>query len=434
MAAIETLTDKTIQAALKAAKAEGKAKTISDGGGLTLQAQPSGIGWWRLRYWIDSRENRLSLGTYPVISLALAREKRRDAVKLKAEGIDPSNERKAAKRVRTERAAKERALASGEALPGSFQAVALEWLAHVHEAKVSESHAARTRIRFEQDVFPWLGARPMGEIDAPELLTVLRRVVGRGAIETAHRVKDACGQVFRYGVASGHCERNPAADLRDALPPVQTKHLAAIVDPKQVGALLRDMASYDGHPVTRAALALSSMLLLRPGELRHMEWVWIDFDAAVLSVPAEVMKRSKADKANGPPHVVPLAPQAVAVLEEIKPLSGSGRFVFPALTSRQRCMSENTVRSALRRMGYGNDDMTAHGFRATARTMAAERLGIAPEVIEAQLGHAVPDALGRAYNRTQYLAQRRELMVAWADYLDVLRKGASVIPLAGRVA
>ena len=317
---------------------------------------------------------------------------------------------------------------------GTFEYVAREWLATVHEAKVSEGHADRTRIRLEQDVFPWLGRRPIGEIEAPELLQCLRRVEARGAIETAHRIKDACGQVFRYGIACGQCQRNPAADLRDALRPVESRHLAAIVDPKRAGELLRDMMAYQGHPVTRAALSLSALLLLRPGELRHMEWTWLDLDGALLTAPAEVMKRSKADKASGPPHLVPLARQAVSILRELQPLTGHGRYVFPSLLTGERCMSENTVRGALRRMGYSNDDMTAHGFRAMARTMIAERLGIAPEVIEAQLAHAVADSLGRAYNRTQYLDQRCDMMLKWADYLDRLRAGAAVLPFPSKAA
>ena len=321
-----------------------------------------------------------------------------------------------------------RLIAAGLPGPGTFEAVARDWLKTVHEVKVSAGHAERTRIRLERDAFPWIGRRPIGEIEAPELLLALRKVEARGAIETAHRIKDACGQVFRFGIATGACQRNPAADLKDALKPVQTRHLAAIVDPLQVGKLLRDMAHYEGHPVTRAALNLSALLLLRPGELRHMEWAWIDFESASMAVPAEVMKRKKADKADGPPHLVPLAPQAVALLKALQPLTGDGRFAFPALTSRQRCMSENTVRSALRRLGYGNEDMTAHGFRATARTMIAERLSIAPEIIEAQLAHAVADSLGRAYNRTQFIDQRRDMMTKWADYLDQLRDGAKVLP------
>lgn len=433
MAASDILTDKAIKAALKAARQAGKSRKLSDGAGLVLEARPTGAGWWRLRYWSGGKERGFSLGTYPDVSLAKARQRRDDARKLVADGIDPSKQRKADKAAAAVRA---RIAAEGGPAPGSFEAVAREWLGAVHEAKVSAGHAERTRIRFEQTIFPHLGRTPIDEVEAPALLACLRRIEARGAIETAHRVKDACGQVFRYGVAAGHCTRNPAADLRDALKPVPTRHHAAIVDPKRSGELLRDMLAYQGHPVTHAALALSALLMLRPGELRQMEWAWIDFDAALLTVPAETMKRKKADKVNGAPHLVPLAPQALKVLRELLPLTGGEgkRYVFPSLLTGERCMSENTVRGALRRMGYGNDDMTAHGFRAMARTMLAERVGIAPEVIEAQLAHTVPDALGRAYNRTQYIDQRRDMMAKWADYLDKLRNGAEVISIAERRA
>lgn len=434
MAATNILTDKAIKAALKTATEAGKGRRISDGGGLYLEVRPTGAGWWRLRYWLDSREGMLSLGTYPETGLRDARVRRDEARKLIAAGGDPSETRKAEKVERKTRRDAQVLAEAGKPAIGTFEHVGREWLSHVHEVNVSAGHAERTRIRLEQDAFPWLGRRPIGEIEAPELLACLRRVEARGAIETAHRIKDACGQVFRYGIATGHCKRNPATDLRDALRPVETRHLAAIVDPVKAGALLRDMVAYEGHPVTRAALALSALLLLRPGELRHMEWAWIDTDIVTLTVPGEVMKRSKADKANGPPHVVPLAQQALAILADLHPLTGHGRYVFPSLLTGERCMSENTVRGALRRMGYGNDDMTAHGFRATARTMIAERLGIAPEVIEAQLAHTVADTLGRAYNRTQYLDQRREMMTKWADYLDTLRGGAQVLPFKSRSA
>ena len=434
MAASNTLSDKAIKAAIKGAGDTGKPATINDGGGLLLICRPDGVGWWRLRYWIASRENRLSLGTYPDVSLADARGRRDDARKLIAAGTDPSDVRKADKAIQASKGEAERLAAAGLPGPGTFEHVAREWLETVHRVKVSAGHADRTRIRLEQDAFPWLSRRPIAEIGAAELLACLRRVEARGAIETAHRIKDACGQVFRYGIATGQCDRNPAADLRDAMRPVEARHHAAIVDPARAGALLRDMMAYQGHPVTRAGLALSALLLLRPGELRHMEWAWIDFDAAALTVPGEVMKRSKADKATGPAHLVPLAPQAVAILRELHPLTGHGRFVFPSLLTGERCMSENTVRGALRRMGYGNDDMTAHGFRAMARTMIAERLGIPDAVIEAQLAHAVADSLGRAYNRTQFLDQRLDMMSKWADYLDRLRAGAQVLPFAGRAA
>jgi len=430
MAAIDLLSDKSIQAALKAAKASGKSRKLSDGAGLVLEARPTGAGWWRLRYWIDSKEGMLSLGTYPETGLRDARDKRDEARKLIAAGGDPSAARKTDKADRAQVRQAQALADAGLPGPGTFEHVAREWLATVHEAKVSPGHAERTRIRLEQDAFPWIGRRPIGELEAPEVLQCLRRVEARGAIETAHRIKDACGQVFRYGVAIGACQRNPAADLKDALKPVQSRHHAAIVDPVGAGKLLRDVEAYNGHPVTCAALKLSALLLLRPGEVRHMEWAWLDLDGGTLTVPSDLMKRKKAEKLNGPPHVVPLAPQAVAILKDLHPLTGGDgrRFVFPSLLTGERCMSENTVRGALRRMGYANDDMTAHGFRAMARTMIHERLGGAPEVIEAQLAHAKKGSLGGAYDRAEFLEQRRDMMKAWADYLDRLRDGAQVLP------
>jgi hypothetical protein len=311
IAAINVLDDKTLKAAIKTAGESGKARKLNDGGGLMFEARPTGAGWWRLRYWIDSKEGMLSLGTYPDVSLKDARQRRDDARKLIAAGGDPSAERRTdkAERVHVRQA---QALAdAGLPGPGTFEHVAREWLATVHEAKVSAGHAERTRIRLEQDAFPWIGRRPIGELEAPEVLQCLRRVEARGAIETARRIKDSCGQVFRYGIATGACQRNPAADLRDALKPTRSRHHAAIVDPVAGGKLLRDLMAYEGHAVTRAALQLSALLLLRPGELRHMEWAWLDLDGATLTGPPEVMKRKKAAKADGPPHVVPLAPHGL---------------------------------------------------------------------------------------------------------------------------
>ena len=420
------LSDKAIQQALKAAAVAGKPKTLNDGAGLQIICRPDRVGWWRLRYWVDGRENRLSLGVYPDVSLAQARERHSHARAEVAAGHDPSEQRKAAKVQRTAQAEAERAGLPG---PGCFEFVARQWLREHHAVKVSAGHAERTRIRFEQDCFRYIGHRPIAEIEPPELLEVLRRVTARGAIETAHRLKDACGQVFRYGVATGACARNPAADLRDALPPVPGRHHAAIVEPQPAAELLRAMQDYRGHPITRAALTLSALLFLRPGELRQLEWAWVNYDDSLITIPAALMKRTKSGKAAGPAHIVPLAPQAVRVLREIHAISGGARYVFPSLLSRDRPMSENTVNTALRRMGFDRDIATAHGFRAMARTMAAERLGVAPEVIEAQLAHSVGDALGRAYNRTQFLEQRRELMFRWADYLDRLREGGAVIAL-----
>lgn len=409
---------------IRAIKPGDPRRRLSDGDGLYLLLfVRGGSHGWRLDYTFEGRRKTLSLGTYPDTGVALARQKADDARRLVAQGQDPSQARAEARADADRVKQAEQREEAGLPALGSFEAVAREWLETVHEAKVSAGHTKRTRIRLEQDAFPWIGARPIGEIEPPELLQCLRRVEARGAIETAHRIKHACGQVFRYGIATGVCRRNPAADLQDALKPVQVSHHAAITEPLQVGKLMRDIDGYAGQPVTRAALLLSSLLLLRPGELRHMEWAWVDFDDAMITVPAETMKRSKAEKASGPPHLVPLAPQAVQVLKDLHRITGSGRFVFPALTTRQRCMSDNTVRSALRRLGYGNDEMTAHGFRATARTMIAERLNVPAEIIEAQLAHAVSDALGRAYNRTQFLDQRRRMMKSWADYLDRIRLG-----------
>jgi len=422
---------------LRAIKSGDLRTRLSDGQGLYLiPFVNGGAHGWRFDYTgpTTAKRKTLSLGTYPDVPLALARQKAQEAREAVAQGVDPSDARKALRSAVVHAGQVQRLVAQGKPLPGTFEYVARDWLVTVNEVKVSAGHAERTRIRLEQDAFPWLGKRPIAEIEPPELLQTIRRVEARGAIETAHRVKDACGQVFRYGIAIGACLRNPAADLRDALQPVQARHHAAIVDPGEAAKLLRDLSGYQGQASTRAALQLSALLLLRPGELRHMEWPWVDLEGATLTIPSEVMKRKKADKADGPDHIVPLANQAVAILKELHPLTGHGRYVFPSLRSGQRCMSENTVRVALRSMGYSNDEMTAHGFRAMARTMIAERLGVLPEVIEAQLAHAVGDALGRAYNRTQYLDQRRDMMAKWANYLDQLRKGAEVIPIGQRVA
>lgn len=401
---------------IKNAKPGPKPVRHFDGGGLYLEVAPSGGKWWRLKYRHDGKEKRLSLGTYPDTSLKDARDRRDQARRDLAAGIDPGAKRKAEKATRTELAA------------NTFEAVAREWHQAVHCAAVTEGHAARTLLRLEQDAFPWFGALPIAEVTAPKLLEALRKVEARGAIETAHRVRQACGQVFRYGIATGRCERDPAADLRDALQPVIVKHHAAITDPKKVGELLRAFDDYQGLPTTRAALKLAPLVFLRPGELRQAEWSEFDLDAAVWTVPAARMKRTKQQKVSGAPHLVPLSRQAVAVLRELEPLTGRGRYVFPSPRGGSRPMSDNAVLSALRRMGFAKDEMSGHGFRAMARTLMAERLGVPESVVEAQLAHAVRDNLGRAYNRTEFVDQRRSMMQQWADYLDTLRQGAQVLP------
>jgi integrase len=278
----------------------------------------------------------------------------------------------------------------------------------------------------ENDLIPYIGARPLAELTAPEVLTHARRVEARGAVETAYRALKLAGAVFRHGVQNGYCESDPTRDLKGAItlpPPV---HRAAMTDPVKVGELLRAIDGYQGTPVVRAALALAPLVFLRPGELRQAEWSEFDLDAATWTVPAKRMKGKLAAKRNGPPHIVPLAPQALAILRDLQPLTGSGTYVFPGITPA-RPLSENGVLSALRRMGFAKDEMSGHGFRAMARTLLDERLGVAPAVVEAQLAHTVTEALGRAYNRTEFMAQRRGMMVKWADYLDMLRAGAKVL-------
>ncbi len=292
----------------------------------------------------------------------------------------------------------------------------------------SSTHAANVLVILENDLFPYIGAKRLGDLTGPELLMHARRVEARGATETAYRALKAAGNIFRHGVNHGYCESDPTRDLKGTFMLPVAKHRAAVTDPVKLGELLRAIAAYQGTAVVRAALALAPAVFLRPGELRKAEWVEFDLDGATWTIPAVRMKGRLKSKLNGAPHIVPLAPQAVAILRDLHPLTGRGRYVFPNPLTPDRPLSDNGVLSALRRMGFSKDEMTGHGFRAMARTMIAERLGVAPEVIEAQLAHAVGDALGRADNRTQFLEQRRDMMTKWADYLDRLRDGAQVVP------
>lgn len=387
---------------IKKAQPGAKAIRLYDERGLYLEIAPKGGKWWRFKYTFGGKEKLLSLGTYPDTGLRLAREKRDRAREQVASGVDPSEARKAEKASRVAE------------VENSFEAVAREWHSMVHQHKVSAGHAARTLIRLQQ-------ATAVGAVTPPQLLQTLRRIESRGAIETAHRAKQACGQVFRYAIATGRAERDPSADLRDALKPVVVEHMAAITDPKRVGELLRAIEDYKGQPVTRFALQLAPLVFVRPGELRKAEWVEFDLDAAEWRIPAGRMKRTKQEKLSAPPHLVPLSKQAVAILKELQALTGDGRYVFPSLLTSQRPMSDNAVLTALRRMGFPKDEMTGHGFRAMARTLMVERLDIDEAVVEAQLAHSVKDSLGRAYNRTEFMAQRRRMLQTWADYLDQLR-------------
>lgn len=394
---------------VRQAKPSAKTQKLSDSQGLFLQISPSGGKWWRLAYRYLGKQKLLSLGTYPAVSLADARQRRDEAKKLLANGVDPADNRKATKLSRQERAA------------NSFEAVAREWHAKF-SATWSANHGDRIIRRLENDIFPWLGDKPIADITPPTLLAVLRRIEDRGAVETAHRAMQNCGQIFRYAVATGRAERDPSQDLKGALPPVTKSHFKSITEPVQIGALLRNIDGYSGGLVARCALRLAPLVFVRPGELRHAEWAHIDLEAAEW--------RYTVSKTNTD-HIVPLSRQAVSILQELQPLTGHKRYVFPANRGQGRPMSENTVNAALRSLGYDKETLTGHGFRAMARTLLDEVLGFRPDIIEHQLAHAVRDPLGRAYNRTTHLPERRKMMQDWADYLDKLKTGAEVIRLHG---
>ncbi|HEM7801761.1 tyrosine-type recombinase/integrase [Burkholderia cenocepacia] len=402
--------------AIKNAKPADKPVRLFDGGGLYLEVAPSGGKWWRLKYRFGGKEKRISLGVYPDVPLKEARERRDKARALLEAGADPGEAKKAEKR------------AAQLSTENSFEAVAREWHAK-YTPSWSASHGARLLRRLEVDAFPWIGGKPIAELAPPDVLDVLRRVEKRGALETAHRLHANVGQVCRYAVATGRAARDVTADLRGALPPVQQEHMAAITDPKQVAELLRAIDGYQGTFPVICALRLAPLLFQRPGELRAAEWAEVDLDTGIWEIPSDRMKRTKQGKASGGAHIVPLSSQAVAVLRELHALTGNGRFLFPSVRTKDRPMSDNTINGALRRLGYDGDTMTGHGFRAMARTILDEVLGVPAPIIEAQLAHTVKDPLGRAYNRTAHLQQRREMMQKWADYLDRLKAGAQIIPI-----
>ena len=398
--------------AVRNAKPGAKPAKMFDERGLFLFITPSGGKWWRLRFKFDGKEKLLSLGTYPDTSLKDARDRRDAARKLLAAGTDPGENRKAMKLVRTDRAA------------NSFEVVAREWFAKFKPNWV-ESHSNKIISRFERDIFPWIGGRPIAAVTAAELLAMARRIESRGALETAHRALGNCGQVFRYAIATGRAERDISGDLRGALPPVKGDHFAAVTDPSDVAKLLRTLDGYQGTFPVACALRLAPLVFVRPGELRKAEWADIDLEAAEWRYTV-----TKTDTG----HVVPLATQAVAILRELHALTGSGRFVFPGARTNGRPMSDNAVLAAMRRMGIAKDETSGHGFRAMARTILDEVLGVRPDLIEHQLAHAVKDPNGRAYNRTAHLPERRKMMQQWADYLDKLKAGPALIPLRGGVA
>jgi integrase len=384
-----------------------KAYKLPDEKGMYLLVNLNGSKYFRLKYRFGGKEKVLALGVYPDTGLKQAREKRDEARKLLADGIDPGENRKAVKSSKAESAA------------NSFEVIAREW----GSKKVNEwdDKNNRSKRMLERNIFPWLGSKPITDILPKDILECLRRVEDRGTIETAHRTLQICGQVFRYAVATGRAERDITPDLRGSLPPAKGEHFAAITEPKAVAELLRAIDSYQGSLPAVCALKLAPLVFVRPGELRAAEWQHIDLEAKEWRY--YVSKTSVQ-------HIVPLSSQAVAILEELHPFSGHGRFVFPSERTPRgdRCMSDNTLNAALKRLGYGKDAMTAHGFRAMARTILDEVLGVRPDFIEHQLAHAVKDPNGRAYNRTAHLPERHKMMQQWSDYLDGLKNGAQVIP------
>ena len=395
--------------AVRNAKPKAKPYKLTDERGLYLLLTLSGGKLWRFKYRLMGKEKLLSLGVYPDVSLARAREKRDEARRLLADGIDPGAKRKAEKLAKAD----------------TFRAVAEEFLAQ-REKGWAPTHSSKVRARLEW-LYPHIGARPIGIIEAPELLAPVRMIEECGKGETAKRTLLNAGQVFRFAVATGRAKRDPTADLRGALAPVKTNHHPAIIEPKAFGALLRAIDAYPGEPVTRAALRLLPLVFTRPGELRLAEWAEFDLDRATWSIPSQRMKMKQ-------PHIVPLSAQAVTILRELHPLTGRRRLVFPSLRSRDRPMADATLTVALRRLGFTRDEVVPHGFRATARTLLDEVLGVRPDLIEHQLAHAVKDPNGRAYNRTAHLAERRTMMQKWADYCDGLKNGADVIPFPTRAS
>ena len=381
------------------AKPKDKQYKLADERGMYLLVHPKGGKYWRLDYRIEGRRKTLAIGIHPEISLKEARKKRDRARSDIEDGIDPSGDR------------------NGKAVLGDdfFEAIAREWH-EKYRSQWTENHAATTLRRLEANLLPWLGKRPLGAIEPPELLRAFRRVENRGALETAHRIQQIASRIFRYGVATGRCSRDPTLDLKGALPPKRSEHFPTITHPKKIGALLRAIDGYEGSFITRIALQIAPLVFVRPGELRHAEWVDIELDQATWRIPESKTKMRRV-------QIVPLSLQAMEILEEIKPLTGNGRYIFPSTRSESRPMSENTINGALRRLGYGSDEFTGHGFRSMASTLLNEN-GWTPDAIERQLAHVEGNSVRAAYNYAEHLEERRRMMQWWADYLDELRSGS----------
>lgn len=399
--------------ALRNSKPTDKPYKMYDERGLYLIVNPSGGKWWRLKYRLEGKEKTISLGTYPEVTLSQARGKRDDARSLVAGNTDPSRHRKETK-------AKSKLDAQN-----TFKAVATDWHA-LHNKNKSQRHQQRVQRWLEFYLYPTLGDKAVSSITAPMVLDTTSILQSQGKLETAHRVIQTAGQVFRYAIQKGFASYNPAPDLKGALPPPVVKNMAAMIEPKDVGQLLRSIDAYRGTLTVQCALKLAPLLFQRIGELRHMKWADLDFDK---NEWCYLVTKTKTQ------HIVPLSRQALEIIKTMQLFSGRGVFVFPGGRTHERPMSENAINAALRNMGYDTQaEITGHGFRAIAQTLGEQELGLDPKHIERQLAHSVANPLGTAYERAQFLKDRKIMMQKWADYLDELKAGAKIIPLGDRVA
>lgn len=398
--------------AIRTAKPGEKPRKLVDEKGMYILIQPTGAKLWRMNYRFDGKQKTLALGTYPETSLSQARDKRDEARKKLAQEIDPGEQRKLEKQERR------------TSLANTFEVVARDWM-KVRGKEWSEGYAGKTRACMERHAFPSIGSKPIKDITAPELLAMLRAIEKRGTVDMAHRIQQHCGAVFRYAISTGIADADPTPSLHGALSTVKTQHYAAMTDPKDFAELLRAIDGYRGEVTTKIATLMLAYTFQRTKEIRFAEWSQIDLEGAMWRIPAEVMKMRQA-------HIVPLSKQVISHLEELKILTGSGRLLFPSTTNRDRPISENTVTYAIARMGF-KGQMTGHGFRSVASTILNEQ-GYRHDVIERQLAHAEKNQVRAAYNRAEYLPERKKMMRDWADYLDKLKAGAAIIPLKGNAA
>jgi len=404
------ITDQAIRSAIREARTLGRVLKRCYERGMYIEAHPNGSALWRFKYAFDGRENLVSLGSYMDVPLKKARERRDDERKLVANGIDPSAQRKAAK----------------AAQANSVELVAQEWLAK--QTDLDPGTVRRHRGRLEKFVFPHIGRRPIAAVTPADLLAPLRRIEAAAKLDTAKRTRELCGAIWRYAIATGRADRDISVDLKGALAPAVSKNHAALTEPKRVGELLRAFDDYVGQPATQYALKFALLTFVRPGELRKAEWAEFDIEGLepLWRIPAAKMKMRDA-------HIVPLSTQAVAIVRALEPHTGGGKYLFPSLRSGGRPMSENTINAGLRRLGYGHDEQTGHGFRTIASTLLNE-LGWNTDLIELQLAHKERNKSRASYNKALRIIERRTMMQAWADHLDALRAGGNVVPGGARVS